>query len=675
MNSLSHKNNQPAKPVMPHGKAKPFVQAKLTVNEPGDIYEQEADAMADRVMRMSSNEIAKPVTGLIGKSLQRKCAHCEEEEEKRRKPIMRKAEAGNSEMSVSSSFAASLNALKSGGQPLDASTRGFMESRFGYDFGNVKIHNDSLAHKSTTDINALAYTNGNHVVFGAGQYNPSENSGKHLIAHELAHVVQQLGYGPGSPIISRTHASKTFPQSDDSELTVSRDITPGKCELRPSSELQGGSGATSESALLYFDYCSGSSGASGSIRINYGEAIDAAGDALKDLLNNLSSGRDQQQSLQDFEDAMKRISPYAVVKFKAGTESAYVTFDTTGRASVEEGVSVTGAAKAALKVFGVQIFVEGTLSAGTGEPLQGGVMVGVESAGSGYVPADCQICKCGEPDPRYKCIVTKSADGTPTPDPVPDLVPKLIPLYFEYAKTDSRIGWETTYDEMLQDVLEFIEMGYTIEKIEGYTSPEGPLEAKKEGDFENTKLAEDRAKEAWRDLIPLIEGKLKVKYAMRYREFKNALSNPPSTKGAGEILGASDTGEVSDRKLFAHIQKLDREAKAQGRDIFEENKIVSEELPESVRVENQQFVEEFRSGKRSAKTKGLELLYKSMRRAFIYLKPPTKKVDLIVHSPEGNSDCSKEQKKLLNDAIPINKDELFVGKCNKPDMETIQYVK
>lgn len=58
------------------------MQPKLTINTPGDIYEQEADAMADRVMRMSSIS-EKPVTGLIGKSLQRKCTHCEHEEERK----------------------------------------------------------------------------------------------------------------------------------------------------------------------------------------------------------------------------------------------------------------------------------------------------------------------------------------------------------------------------------------------------------------------------------------------------------------------------------------------------------------------------------------------------------------------------------------------------------------
>ena len=77
------------------------------------------------------------------------------------------------------------------GQSLEAGTKNFMEARFGYDFENVQIHDDSLAHKSSAAINALAYTHGRHIVFAEGQYQPASNSGKQLLAHELAHVVQQ----------------------------------------------------------------------------------------------------------------------------------------------------------------------------------------------------------------------------------------------------------------------------------------------------------------------------------------------------------------------------------------------------------------------------------------------------------------------------------------------------
>ncbi|MBK7110693.1 MAG: DUF4157 domain-containing protein [Bacteroidetes bacterium] len=167
-----------------------IIRAKSFINSPGDIYEQEANAMADRVMRMSSIEAVKPVTGLIGKSLQRKCAHCEEEE-KKKKPIMRKAEGGNSGISVYSSFASSLNASKGGGSPLPQGTRSFMENAFSTDFSSVKIHTGEQASEMSKGINAKAFTYGNDIYFGEGQYNVDSGEGKHLLAHELTHTLQQ----------------------------------------------------------------------------------------------------------------------------------------------------------------------------------------------------------------------------------------------------------------------------------------------------------------------------------------------------------------------------------------------------------------------------------------------------------------------------------------------------
>jgi len=81
--------------------------------------------------------------------------------------------------------------LDSPGQPLDASTRAFMESRFGHDFARVRIHSDARAAESAVAVSALAYTVGNDVVFGAGRYAPSSAAGRRLLAHELAHTIQQ----------------------------------------------------------------------------------------------------------------------------------------------------------------------------------------------------------------------------------------------------------------------------------------------------------------------------------------------------------------------------------------------------------------------------------------------------------------------------------------------------
>ena len=82
-------------------------------------------------------------------------------------------------------------ALAGPGQPLEASTRVFMESRFGHDFSGVRVHTDRRAAESARSIDALAYTVGSHVVFGAGQFTPDTLAGRRLLAHELTHVVQQ----------------------------------------------------------------------------------------------------------------------------------------------------------------------------------------------------------------------------------------------------------------------------------------------------------------------------------------------------------------------------------------------------------------------------------------------------------------------------------------------------
>jgi hypothetical protein len=88
------------------------------------------------------------------------------------------------------------DALGRSGQPLPSDTRALMESRFGQDFSAVRVHTDASAHRSADAVNALAYTVGPHIAFGAGQYSPSTGSGQQLLAHELTHVVQQRGIDP-----------------------------------------------------------------------------------------------------------------------------------------------------------------------------------------------------------------------------------------------------------------------------------------------------------------------------------------------------------------------------------------------------------------------------------------------------------------------------------------------
>lgn len=98
--------------------------------------------------------------------------------------------------------------LRSPGQPLDATTRQFMESRFDYDFSRVRVHADAKAAESAQAVNALAYTVGNQIAFVTSLYTPGSLEGRKLLAHELTHTVQQMRTGAHSASLSEPSAEQ-----------------------------------------------------------------------------------------------------------------------------------------------------------------------------------------------------------------------------------------------------------------------------------------------------------------------------------------------------------------------------------------------------------------------------------------------------------------------------------
>ncbi|HEY5749330.1 MAG TPA: DUF4157 domain-containing protein [Chryseolinea sp.] len=167
-----------------------FFQPKLAIGPTDDVYEREADAVADQIMRKGDGKTVQPKISPV--VIQAKCAACEEEEKLQRK------ESTDTGQTVGKDLEQYVSGLKGTGQPLPTETRSFLEPKLGYDFGKVKIHNDAPAHASSRNINALAYTHGEHIVFGEGQYQPHTTPGKKLLAHELTHVVQQGSAGSSS---------------------------------------------------------------------------------------------------------------------------------------------------------------------------------------------------------------------------------------------------------------------------------------------------------------------------------------------------------------------------------------------------------------------------------------------------------------------------------------------
>jgi hypothetical protein len=162
------------------------IQARLRVSQPGDADEREADRVAESV-------VSSPPQPAIHRKWKceaggASCPACEEEEVEQAKGIHRKANtSSNGDHSVESDVLPSIGP----GQPLDTSTRNFMESRFGRDFADVRVHTGDQAAQSARSIQARAYTLNRDVVFDSGAYAPRSQEGKKLLAHELTHVVQQ----------------------------------------------------------------------------------------------------------------------------------------------------------------------------------------------------------------------------------------------------------------------------------------------------------------------------------------------------------------------------------------------------------------------------------------------------------------------------------------------------
>jgi len=174
----------------------PRCQAKshnLKISQPDDLAEIQADQVAERVMRMPGGE-GKPwvSTGSLADTIHRKCDPCEEDDETSERVMRNEAIVSATPVPLTGDIPQSIGSVtNSGGRPLDLQTRSFFESRFGADLSPVRIHADSAAAQSASAIDARAYTLGSHVVFDRGEYRPDSGDGRRLLAHELAHVIQQ----------------------------------------------------------------------------------------------------------------------------------------------------------------------------------------------------------------------------------------------------------------------------------------------------------------------------------------------------------------------------------------------------------------------------------------------------------------------------------------------------
>lgn len=168
----------------------PRVQAKLEIGAVDDPLEREADAVADAMV----GSVAPPALRAAPPTVSRKCAACEEADKKQ---TVQTKPAGPSSVVPAVAPPQVHDVVGQPGRPLDAATRGFFEPRFGLDLSAVRVHADGRAGDAARSVGARAFAVGENIVFAPGEFVPASAGGRHLLAHELAHVVQQRGGAQG----------------------------------------------------------------------------------------------------------------------------------------------------------------------------------------------------------------------------------------------------------------------------------------------------------------------------------------------------------------------------------------------------------------------------------------------------------------------------------------------
>lgn len=234
------------------------IQPSLEIGAPDDPYEKEAEKVSGEVMQqyemfsgvqsevqmpslqamliqpMSVGRISRRMQRRLQMSLflQKKCAECEKEEQTLQPNRIQKKNNGNE---VSANIEKQITSSRGGGQSMDSATQTLMETSFGADFSNVRIHTNSQSVQMNKDLGAHAFAVGNDIHFNEGAYQPSTKAGVGLLAHELTHVVQQGAAAQTKRISRQSGASSpqglSCPTMDEEERTLTSKFAKNNSQL------------------------------------------------------------------------------------------------------------------------------------------------------------------------------------------------------------------------------------------------------------------------------------------------------------------------------------------------------------------------------------------------------------------------------------------------------------
>lgn len=457
------------------------IQCKLTVGAVDDPLEAEADAMADKVMRMPANNF-----------IQRKCSKCEEEEQAQRKPLasfIQKKESTGSGTVVSDSVNNQIASTRGNGSTLDSSTKSFMESRFGADFSHVRIHTGGYATQLSQDLNAQAFTVGNDIYFNSGKYTPESNTGKYLLAHELTHTIQQQGIQRKIQRARATGPNTAMVEHDGATYRVTKivDTTTTRTTPRP----RFGGGISMDDVYVNLTWCSDDLRGEITLGANLPEAARGAAQQLLDAITRGASGSALSRILRSAE-----ATPFLEIVFAQSGE-----FSLTARGEVS-------------------ISSEGVQSGGGSIGLRRGP-VDIDVSGQGNdegwsITANVRITP-GRSQDRFRCTSLRQRISTRfkcerlTPEHTETRTRTVTStdqqsryIYFNYATDTINVAQSR---ENLAAIQQLLTSGYRVTQIRGFTSPEGPLGRRRGSTFMgNTLLAQARADAALQRLQQICAG-------------------------------------------------------------------------------------------------------------------------------------------------------------------------
>lgn len=608
------------------------IQPKLSIGKSGDHYEQEADAMAERVVQ--------------GK-IQRKCDACEGEEQLAQ-PIL----------------------MNPGGY-----SRGIVDD-------DVQRIQSPMQMNSQVASLPVVPADRNRIM-------PSRQTGK-----KLTNLKGNIGRAPAA-FISRETQDSGWQQveGEQREIRVERNSFPGKCFREPKGQTTKEAGINMEKAFFKINYCKGEGRLWAEGEMSYGKAIEEAEQAIdkftdnptragfKELTDKLkqigpSGAIEFGGQWKQWQAKLYAEGSVNIAEGITGTTGVVVgTKDIWGGFAVTKGNSLPFPGGSEGARGGAELPPAAHVFGGISHDLFSGGSTESKKRNSSLDP-NCYVCICPPPVLVNRCFA-RSIDSEGNP------LSKMLyfPLFYQKATATPRLGWEENYQSMLNTIVSKIKEGYRVVRIEGRTSPEGGLDQNKGGEFEgNIKLAEKRANRASQDLRRRIQANMSIMRtdAPHRKMLEKVLQGsiaveghaPGNTSSSAELFGSNAQGEVKNRDLLQHLLNV-LQVSEEGVDPLANEHVIGQGLPEGISNEIAAEAEAFRSGKREDVTIGkrerLETIFRPFRRAIIVLEPAPKIMSGVQKYISDDEVICTDGHNRLMESLPRSSDLFTTGNCDQED--------